>query len=231
MAGLTEQLSISNISGQISGTLTGVDFESGNSELNDLYSFPAASTNVPFTLALTAANLQCVILISSQAGTITTNGTGTADVQTISISGTPTGGYFSIDFNGQTTAVPYNVSASNLQTALQAISTIGSGNVTCSGGALPGTPIVCTFAGTLATGQQKLFNVYSGALTGGTSPTVSVAHTTPGLPSNTITLNAGVPLVWGASLGWGSNPFTANVSTAYFTCTLASQLKIRILSL
>lgn len=225
-----DTITLSVASSDVTPAYTGYDNESGNTRIAYSGTFAASSSNVSFGLALTAANLQSVWLYSDKGGTIVTNGTGTADGQTVSISGTPTGGFFGIGFLGQVTVVPYNVSAAALQTALQALSTIGSGNVTCSGGALPGTPIICTFAGALATGLQPLLQVYSGQLTGGSSPTVSVAHTVPGLPSTTIVLKPGIPLAWGISMGWGSNPFTANVTGAYFSCSAASRLFIRILS-
>src|SRR5437762_2902489 len=68
--------------------------------------------------------------------------------QTITITGTPTGGTFTLTFNGATTAaIAYNASAANVQSALTALSSVGTGNLTASGGALPGTPVVVTFTG------------------------------------------------------------------------------------
>lgn len=58
-------------------------------------------------------------------------------------------GTFKLSFDGQVTAtVAYNASASTLQTALQALSTIGSGNAVVTGGG--GLPWVVTFTGALA---------------------------------------------------------------------------------
>jgi hypothetical protein len=71
---------------------------------------------------------------------------GTSEVQTITITGTPTGGTFTLTFAGATTsAIAYNASAATVQTALEALSTIGSGNVLCAGGALPGAAVTATF--------------------------------------------------------------------------------------
>ena len=62
------------------------------------------------------------------------------DVQTLSLSGNPTGGTFTLSFGGQTTAaIPFNATAAQVQAALQALSSIGAGNVACAGGPLPGT--------------------------------------------------------------------------------------------
>jgi phage tail sheath protein FI len=105
----------------------------------------------------------------------------TNEVQTVSISGTPTGGTFTLTFNGQTTSsIAYNASASTVQTALQALSTIGSGNAVVSGGPGPGTAWVVTFQGTLQHTNVPAMTATS-SLTGGTSPAVAVAVTTEGV--------------------------------------------------
>lgn len=118
------------------------------------------------------------------AGTVLGQVTGTTavnDVQTITVSGTPTGGSFRLNFNGQVTAaIAFNAAASAVQTALQALSNVGTGNVTCSGGPFPGATVVCTFAGDQAGIFEPLMTLYSNSLTGGASPTAAVAHTTPG---------------------------------------------------
>lgn len=211
--------------------LSGSGTETGNSAISVDQYFAAASTNTAISLAFTLANLQAISLYSDKGCTIKTNGTGAADVQTVSISGTPTGGTFALYFGGQVAAgIAYNAAASAVQTALQALSSIGSGNVTCTGGPLPGTPVVCTFAGTKATGKQSPMVAGSGGLTGGTSPTVTVTHTTSGTPSDTITLVAGEPYFWKLSTGLPNPFFTSDVTTAYVTCTSAMNLKIAGLS-
>jgi hypothetical protein len=68
------------------------------------------------------------------------------DVQTVSLTGVPTGGTFKLGLNGELSAnLNWNATAADLQTALQGLTGIGPGNVLCTGGPLPGTPIVCTF--------------------------------------------------------------------------------------
>jgi len=97
--------------------------------------------------------------------------------QTLSISGTPTGGTFTLSYKGQTTAaIAYNAAAAAVQSALAALSTIGTGNVSCSGGALPGTPVVIAFTGTLANDTTLL--THTDSFTGGTSPAASLVQTT-----------------------------------------------------
>jgi hypothetical protein len=48
-------------------------------------------------------------------------------------------------------------------------------------------------------------------------------------PSNTINLKAGRPFVWRKSDGYFANPFTANVTAFFITCTAAARLRGRIL--
>ena len=108
--------------------------------------------------------------------------TGVSAVMTLTCSGTPTGGTFTLSYNGFTTsALAYNCAASDVQTALQALPSIGSGNVTCSGGAFPGTAIVITFAGTMANIPVSLLTIASQALTGGSNPLITIALTTAGV--------------------------------------------------
>lgn len=220
-----------SLSSDASQAVSGSSGEVGNTEILIASSFAAATVNSPITLAFTVASLQSVFLVSDKGCTLKTNGAIGADVQTVSISGTPTGGTFALGFGGAITSpIAYNAASSAVQTALQALSTIGSGNVTCTGGPLPGTPVVCTFAGTLATGYQGLMTANSGGLTGGSSPTVSVAHTTTGKPSNIITLQPGIAYEWGRSDGYAACLFTIDVTAGYVSCTPASRLQGKILT-
>lgn len=103
------------------------------------------------------------------------------DVQTVSITGGPTGGTFTLTYNGQTTsAIPFSATAAQVQSALSALPNIGSGQVLCSGGALPGTAVVVTFAGMMSGLPINPITINGAALTGGT-PVPSVAHTTTGV--------------------------------------------------
>ena len=101
------------------------------------------------------------------------------EVQTVTINGGPSGGTFTLTFNGQTTGnLNHNAAAATVQTALQGLSTIGSGNTAVSGSA--GGPYTITFGGTLAgTPVSELTAAH--ALTGGTTPSVTVATTDEGV--------------------------------------------------
>lgn len=115
-------------------------------------------------------------------------GTNANDVQTVSITGTPTGGTFTLTFNGQTTAgIAQNATAANVITALTALPNIGAAaNIAGTGGGLPGTPVVLTFGGLLGNQPQNLMTANGAGLTGGTTPAVTVTHTTPGTSAEKI---------------------------------------------
>lgn len=102
------------------------------------------------------------------------------EVQTITITGSPTGGTFILAFQGSTTGnIAYNASAATVETALEGLSSIGSGNVSCTGGSLPGTAIDVEFTGSLANTNVGLMLATNG-LTGGTDPEVTVTSETEG---------------------------------------------------
>jgi hypothetical protein len=101
------------------------------------------------------------------------------EAQTVSITGTPSGGNFTLTFDGVTTGnIAYNASASDVLTALRALSNIEADDVSATGGALPGTAVVVTFAGKYAGTDVALMTANSAGLTGGSTPTASVSTTT-----------------------------------------------------
>lgn len=109
------------------------------------------------------------------------SGTPTDAVQTLTVTGTPSGGTFRISFKGVlSSAIDHDASASEIQAILELMSTIGAGNVSCTGGPLPGTPVVITFTNNLGGQALPLAEVVSKALTGGTTPNAAIAETTPG---------------------------------------------------
>ena len=106
---------------------------------------------------------------------------GTSEVQTVTVTGTPTGGTYTLTFDGQTTSgIAFNATASAVQSALVALSNVETGDVTCTGGPHPGTPIVVTFAGQYLGDDVPQMTASSASLTGGTTPAVNVTTTTPG---------------------------------------------------
>lgn len=108
-------------------------------------------------------------------------GIGTSEVQRLTITGTPTGGTFTLGFSGQTTApIAYNATASAVQAALEALTTVGDGDILVSGGPGPGTPYTFTFAGSLAQRDVPLL-VATGSFAGGSSPAGVITVVTPGV--------------------------------------------------
>ncbi|MBA2696853.1 MAG: hypothetical protein H0U62_13680 [Actinobacteria bacterium] len=108
--------------------------------------------------------------------TLTTG--GVRAVQTITVTGTPTGGTFTLTFLGQTTAaIVFNATATVVQDALVALSNVNPGDVVCTGGPLPTTAVVATFGGQYSTVATM---TATGSFTGGSTPGITVAATTPG---------------------------------------------------
>lgn len=170
-----------------------------------------------------AGDLVSLQMLASQPMTIQTNGTGTIGVQTVT-GGSQTGGTFALSFKGAIAdGLAWNISASALQTALRALSTIGGTNVTCTGGTLPGTPITCTFSGALVNQTVPLLVASITGLTGGT-PAITVANAS-GTPQDVIPLSAGIPFSWDVSCGY-PYPFQGAVTEIYVTSTNSGRLQI-----
>lgn len=110
-----------------------------------------------------------------------------SEVQRITITGSPTGGTFTLTFSAQTTAgIAYNASAAAVQSALEALSNIAPGDITVTGGPLPGSFVEVTFSGTYAGTDVAQMTANSAGLTGGTTPTVTPTTITPGGSGNAI---------------------------------------------
>lgn len=103
------------------------------------------------------------------------------EVQSIAVTGGPTGGTYTLTYGGQTTAgIAYNATATQVRNALTALSSIGTGNVSCSGGPHPDSAVTVTFTGALAGTDVAQMTASGTGLTGGTSPDVTVSTVTPG---------------------------------------------------
>lgn len=107
-------------------------------------------------------------------------------VITLTITGAPTGGDFTLEFGGaESAAIEFDASSADLRSALEALSTIGSGNVTVTGG--NGGPWTITFVDDLGGVAQPEFTIEPN-LTGGTSPAVNQAKEDQGTPAINRTL-------------------------------------------
>lgn len=101
---------------------------------------------------------------------------GSNEVQSLTIDAT--GGDYTASFGGDTTtAIAENATAGAVQAALEALPSIGSGNVVVTGSA--GGPYSITFVGTLGGANQAQITTNATGLTGGASTAV-VATVTPG---------------------------------------------------
>lgn len=116
----------------------------------------------------------------------------TNETQTISASGTVSGGSFKLTFGGQQTGtIAYNATAATVETALRALTTIGSGGCRCTGGALPGAGVVVEFIGALAQTDVALLTVDNSLITGG--GTIVVAETVKGAAPTAIPVQPILP--------------------------------------
>lgn len=112
------------------------------------------------------------------------------EIQTLQLFGSPTGGTCDIVFDGQTASgVAYNASAATVESALEALSNIGAGNVSCSGGPWPGSTIACEFVSSLAGTALPEMTIDPSGLTGG-SISMSVVETNKGGEDLTTSLEA-----------------------------------------
>lgn len=123
---------------------------------------------------------------------------GQSAVKTLTITGTPTGGTFTLSGTNPLTGVSFttaaiarNAIASAVASAVALAMGVDSSLVVGTGGALPGTPVVLTFAASI--GNLGAITANSASLTGGTSPTAAVANTTTGeRPAFTAPVHAGM---------------------------------------
>ena len=114
-------------------------------------------------------------------------GQGTNEVQTLTIGGTPTGGTFKTAFESQvTSAITWSSNNTTLLAAIQAafdaLPSLGTNGCVVTAGTLTagiGT-VVMTFGAARERQAVDTMTVFNNSLTG-TSPTLAIAETTPGV--------------------------------------------------
>src|SRR5205823_7465203 len=104
--------------------------------------------------------------------------------ETVTITGSPSGGYVTLTHAGQTTGhIAYNASAADVQSALVALSSIGTNTITGSPnvavGGPNGGPWVVTWQGNLGGLIYPVMTASGAGLTGGSSPSVASVISTP----------------------------------------------------
>lgn len=113
---------------------------------------------------------------------------GTSEVQTLTIGGTPTGGSFKLKFEGITTAaIPWNSTNATLLASMNSAmdAAYGTGSIVAAAGTLTagiGT-VTLTFGGNRAKQAVPTMTVADNSLTG-TSPTLAIVETTPGVDAS-----------------------------------------------
>ena len=115
------------------------------------------------------------------AGPITdwTGAAAVNEVQTLTITGSPTGGTFTVTYDLQETgSIPYDAAADVVEGFLEALSSIGEGNISVTGSA--GGPWACEFINDLAGTDVDAMTTDNALLTGGSTPDVTVTETTAG---------------------------------------------------
>lgn len=104
---------------------------------------------------------------SAEISITSTGGNSSNEVQTIRLPGEPTGGTFTLTFQGQTTGnIAYNASSATVETALEALSNIGSGDATVTDGSGGGWDV--EFTNNLAATDLAAMTGSGANLTGGT---------------------------------------------------------------
>ncbi|QDT41057.1 hypothetical protein Pan241w_11160 [Gimesia alba] len=152
--------------------------------------------------------------------------TGTNEVQTLTFTGTPTSGSVGVSFAGEEALIPYDATAAEAETLLEALSTIGSGNVDVTGGDWPGTPLTVEFIGDLGQTDQPQLVVDN------TSVHVAIVESTKGVPQPTVvvettdgpidttetTANSG-PNNWDVAANWSTNTVPVTSDTVHISHT------------
>ncbi|MDD4889066.1 MAG: hypothetical protein PHU85_03980, partial [Phycisphaerae bacterium] len=123
-----------------------------------------ASTNAYLAAVTAVAGTNSITFTADAAGTdpgsiaVDVSGvqiTPTDEIQALMLPDAVTSGSFTLSFQGVTTAsLPFNANAAELQAALEALSTIGTGNIVVEDNAPTSGQFILTFGGALASAQQ-----------------------------------------------------------------------------
>lgn len=187
----------------------------------------SASINIPI------ASLTRLWLFNDQPMGLVTNGGN--EVQRASITGIPTSGTFDLTLSGSTGTFQYDSTAVAFQAELEGMASIGVGNVVCTGGPLPSTPITYTFQGALANTNIAQLSVTANNLIDSffsTTPAPIITTIVDGGPAgDSITLKPYLPLIWFKPGHWASCPFTSDVTVFNVTNTgpVSGRLIVRAL--
>lgn len=146
-----------------------------------------SSTNVGDITATNALfqTVPSLLVTSNTAGESNLN-----EVQVISVDGA-TGGTYTLTYSAQTTAaIPFDSTASGVQDAIEALSTVGNGNVGVTGGPLTSSSLRVEFTGALGVQAIDLLTFSSASLSNGgwTTGANKITYTDVAIPSDTGTV-------------------------------------------
>ena len=147
---------------------------------------------------------------------------GENEVQTLTLAGSPTSGSVNVGYQGVGVDIPYDATAAEAEALIESISTVGSGNVSVTGGDWPGTALVVEFIGGLSITNVGLLEIDTSSLVmsvlettkGVTDPTGTVETTVTPLSQSTTTPNSG-PNCWDVAANWSTNTVPVNSDTPY----------------
>lgn len=135
---------------------------------------------------------------------------GTNEIQTLSFSGSPTAGNVGVSFRGSEALIPYDSTAAEAEALLEALDTIGTGNIDVTGGDWPGTALVVEFINELGTSSQPLFTVNNtpahilmAETVKGDLLSIDVQTTGGPIDVTTVTANSG-PNDWNTAANWNT---------------------------
>lgn len=162
---------------------------------------------VTLNVCIRPARLKLLVIDGQRPTTVLTGGAN--EVQRLTITGAA--GNYSLDFNSQVTgSLPFNASAATVQAALEGLSNIGAGNVSCSGGPGGTAPIDITFQGSLALANQNqiIFGLVDPGLAASTLTTLTNGA------AGTVLFNVrqGWPILW-HDQHWAACPIATDRDT------------------
>lgn len=98
---------------------------------------------------------------------------GVDEVQTITVATNATGGTWTLTFGGKTATLAHDANAAAVQAGLEALSSIGTGNVVVTGGPIASSAVTVRFTGTLGALNQPALVVDGKDLTAPSGQTVT----------------------------------------------------------
>lgn len=210
---------LSNIgSGNVTVTTSGANDSADPFVLKVEFIGDLANQDTGLTLNISTNNTGIGSVTSDEFYTME-GSAGIAEVQTLAITGSPVSGTFALSYGGYDTALlSYDSTAAEVETALEGLASIGSGNATCTGGDLPGSDVVITFGGPLAgsdlTEIDVIFGTSTESVTGGGDPSVNITTTQTPVNVTTSTANSG-PNVWDVAANWNTNTVPVNSDNVF----------------